>query len=151
MTSRHTAKITVYSLSTRLVDVNPGSLGVVEEWLSAVNRGDNQRVQELSAENVEIVGPRGSARGRQVLAEWLARAGFSAVALRWFCGSDGTVVVEQEARWSDVDSGKELGRARIGSQFTITAGVVAYYQRHESLDQALAAAGLDTTAEVAHR
>ena len=128
-----------------------GSLGVVQEWLSAVNRGDSRRVQELSAEDVEVVGPRGSAGGRQVLAEWLARAGFSAVALRWFCGPDGTVVVEQAARWSDVDSGTELGRARVASQFTVTAGTVAYYQRHESLDLALAAAGLDTTAEVTHR
>ena len=128
-----------------------GSLGVVQEWLSAVNRGDSRRVQELSAEDVEVVGPRGSARGRQVLAEWLARAGFSAVALRWFCGPDGTVVVEQAARWSDVDSGTELGRARVASQFTVTAGTVAYCQRHESLDLALAAAGLDTTAEVTHR
>jgi len=131
--------------------VSLGSLGVVQEWLSAVNRGDSRRVQELSAEDVEVVGPRGSARGRQVLAEWLARAGFSAVALRWFCGPDGTVVVEQAARWSDVDSGTELGRARVASQFTVTAGIVAYYQRHESLDLALAAAGLDTTAEVTHR
>jgi hypothetical protein len=93
VTSRHTTKITAYVLSTSLVDVSLGSLGVVEEWLSAVNRGDKQRVQEMSAENVEIVGPRGSARGRQVLAEWLARAGFSAVALRWFCGSDGSNAV----------------------------------------------------------
>jgi len=131
--------------------VSLGSLGVVQEWLSAVNRGDSRRVQELSAEDVEVVGPRGSARGRQVLAEWLARAGFSAVALRWFCGPDGTVVVEQAARWSDVDSDTELGRARVASQFTVTAGIVAYYQRHESLDLALAAAGLDTTAEVTHR
>jgi hypothetical protein len=68
--------------------VRQGSLGVVEEWLSAVNRGDSQRLQELSTDDVVIVGPRGSARGRQVLAAWLAHAGFSAVALRWFCGSE---------------------------------------------------------------
>jgi hypothetical protein len=128
-----------------------GSLGVVEEWLSAVNRGDSQRVVELSAEDVEIIGPRGSARGRQVLAEWLARAGFSAEVLRWFCGSDGTVVVEQQARWSDVGSGAELGGARLGSQFIVSGGTVACYQRHKSLDHALRAAGLDITAEVTSR
>jgi hypothetical protein len=128
-----------------------GSLGVVEEWLSAVNRGESQRVEELSAEDVEIAGPRGSARGRQVLAGWLARAGFSAEVLRWFCGADGRVVVEQDARWSDRDSGAELGRARVGSQFIVSGGAVAYYQRHESLDHALTAAGLDATAEVTAR
>lgn len=131
--------------------MSPGSLGVVEEWLSAVNHGDNQRAEELSAEDVEIVGPRGSARGRQILAEWLARAGFSAQALRWFCGSDGRVVVEQEARWSDVATGAELGRARVASQFVVSDRTVAYYQRHESLARALAAAGLDPSAEVTSR
>jgi hypothetical protein len=128
-----------------------GSLGVVEEWLDAVNRGDGQRVIELSADDVEITGPRGSARGRQVLAEWLARAGYSAEALRWFCGSGGRVVVEQEARWSEMPSGVVRGRARVGSQFVVSDGVIRYYQRHESLDHALRAAGLDTAAEVTSR
>ena len=132
----------------KLIHVSLGSLGVVEEWLLAVNRGDDQRVLDLSAEDVEIVGPRGSGRGRQVLAGWLIRASFTAKALRWFCGADGTVVVEQEARWSDKESGAELGRARAGSQFIVSGGAVVYYQRHESLDLALTAAGLDTTAEV---
>jgi hypothetical protein len=132
----------------RLVHVSLGSLGVVEGWLSAVNRGDVQRVEELSAEDIEIAGPRRSARGRQVLVEWLARAGFTAQALRWFCGAYGTVVVEREARWADAESGAELGRAHVASRFVVSDEVVAYYQHHESLAQALTAAGLDTTAEV---
>jgi hypothetical protein len=128
-----------------------GSLAVVEEWLAAVNRGDADRVLCLSTGDVEIAGPRGSARGSGVLAGWLARAGFSADVLRWFCGGDGTVVVEQDARWSDPGTGAERGRARVGSQFVVTGGAVAYYQRHESLGRALAAAGLDMTAEVTSR
>jgi hypothetical protein len=55
--------------------------------------------------------------------------------------------MEQEARWSDPETGAERSRARAGSQFVVTGGAVAY-QRHESLDRALAAAGLDMTAEV---
>jgi SnoaL-like domain len=127
-----------------------GSLGVVEQWLAAVNRGDQELVEELSAEDVEIVGPRGSARGRNVLADWLGRAGFSADALRWYCGDDGRVVA-QEARWVDPDSGAELGRARVASCFIVSAGAVAYYQRHETVGRALAAAGLDADAEVTSR
>ena len=79
------------------------------------------------------------------------RSGFSADALRWFCGPDGRVVVEQEARWSDVESGALLGRAHVASQFVVSDRIVAYYQRHDSLARALAAAGLDTTAEVTSR
>jgi SnoaL-like domain len=123
-----------------------GSLGVVEEWLAAVNRGDGQRVTGLSAVDVEMVGPRGAAHGREVLAEWLARAGFTADVLRWFCGSRGRVVVEQEARWSGA-----RGRARVGSQFVVSGGLISQYQRHESLGLALQAAGLGPADEVTSR
>jgi SnoaL-like domain len=135
----------------KLAAMSRGALGVVEEWLDAVNRCDGQRVIELSADDVEIVGPRGSAHGRRVLAEWLARAGFSAEVLRWFCGSGGRVVVEQEARWAEMHSGMAQGRARIGSQFMVSNGAINYYQRQESLDHALRAAGLDFSTEVTSR
>jgi hypothetical protein len=125
-----------------------GALAVVEEWLAAVNSGNGQRLQELSAEDVEIIGPRGSARGRQVLADWMRWPGFSAEALRWFCGADGNVVVEQDGRWSDPASGAELSRARVASRFAISDGTVARYQRHDSLATALASAGLTMDDEV---
>lgn len=128
-----------------------GALGVVEAWLMAVNRGDGNRVAELSAGDVEVSGPRGTARGRHVLAEWMTRAGFSAEPLRWFCGADGLVVVEHEARWVDPATSAELGRAVLASQFAVHDMTVAHYQRHESLEQALANAGLDSAAEVSHR
>lgn len=126
-----------------------GSLAVVEEWLTAVNHGDSSRVAELSAGDVEIAGPRGT--GRRVLAEWMARAGFSAEPLRWFCGADGRVVVEQEALWVDLATKAELGRAHVASQFAVQGAAVAYCQRHDSLDQALADAGLTGNSEVTHR
>lgn len=128
-----------------------GALGVVEKWLAAVNDGNFRRLRELSAEDVEIVGPRGAAHGRQVLADWLDRAGFSAEALRWFCGTNGDVVVDQDGRWSDPAGGAELGRARVASHFTVCEGVVARYQRHDSLAGALASAGLTTGDEVSGR
>jgi hypothetical protein len=128
-----------------------GALGVVEDWLAAINAGDGQHLREVTAEDVEIVGPRGSAHGRQVLGDWLDRAGFSADALRWFCGSDGAVVVEQDASWTEASSGTALGRARVASQFIVRAGRVGRYQRHDSLPAALACAGLSIDDEVRHR
>lgn len=128
--------------------MSAGALAVVEEWLEAVNRGDGQRVEQLSAEDVEIVGPRGSAHGRQVLSQWLTRAGFSASARRWFCGADGSVVVEQDARWVDLATGSEVGRAVVASAFVVDGAVVARYARHDGLDAALVAADLDRADEV---
>jgi hypothetical protein len=128
--------------------MSPGALAVVEEWLAAVNSGNRQRLHELSAEDVEIIGPRGSAHGREMLADWMGRAGFSAAALRWFCGAVGNVVVEQDGRWSDPATGTELGRARVASHFAVSAGTVARYQRFDNLATALASAGLSLDDEV---
>jgi hypothetical protein len=127
------------------------ALGVVEEWLAAVNSRDQQRLSELSAEDVMIIGPRGSAQGRQVLTDWMGRAGFSAEALRWFCGADGSVVVEQDGRWSDPAGGTERGRARVACRFVVCDGAVARYQRHDTLPAALASAGLTMNDEVRAR
>jgi ketosteroid isomerase-like protein len=125
-----------------------GSLAVVEEWLDAVNRGDARRAGQLWADEVEIAGPRGSMRGRKVLAAWMGRAGFSAESLRWFCGADGSVVVEQAARWIDPATGADRGQAQVASYFCVEGGDIARYARYENLELALTAAGLDESDEV---
>ena len=119
--------------------------------MAAADRRDGPRLELLSAEDVEVVGPRGSVRGAAVLSQWVARAGFSARPLRWFCGGDGTVVVEQDARWVDVATGSEQGRAVVASQFAVAGARVARYARHDDLAAALAAAGLGTADEVLAR
>jgi hypothetical protein len=131
--------------------MSTGALAVVAEWLDAADRRDGPRLELLSAADVEVAGPRGSVRGAQVLSQWVSRAGFSSQPLRWFCGSDGTVVVEQDARWVDVATGAEQGRAVVASQFAVRGALVTRCARHEDLDAALAAAGLDLADEVPTR
>jgi hypothetical protein len=130
-----------------------GSLAVVEQWLTAVNAGDGEWLERMTAEEVEIVGPRGSGLAdRSVLTGWLSRSGFSATAVRWFCGADGVVVVEQDARWVDRATGVEQSRARVASRFLVDGGRVVRYVRHDDgLAPALAAAGLTDTDEVTAR
>lgn len=129
-----------------------GQLAVVEAWLAAADRADAPAMTALSAPDLEVVGPRGSVRGREVLAAWLARAGFSATPLRWFCGADGAVVVEQDAVWADPGTGAERGRAVVASEFVVDGGVVTRYRRHDDgLTAALAAAGLREADEVTAR
>ena len=120
-----------------------GALAVVEEWSEAVNRRDGDRLMRLSDKAVQVVGPRGSVRGREVLADWLTRAGFSAEPRRWFCGASGAVVVEQDARWVELDSGRERSTAVVASRFCVQGGVVTSYERHDTLRSALEAAALD--------
>ena len=48
---------------------------VVMAWQQAANASDIDRLLALSGPEIEIVGPRGSGRGHQLLRDWLARAG----------------------------------------------------------------------------
>jgi SnoaL-like domain len=127
-----------------------GSLAVVEEWLAAVDAADAARLLRVTAPEVEIVGPRGAGViNRGDLTAWLSRAGFTATSLRWFCGAGGTVVVEQDARWSDPATGTPRGAARLASRFRVAGGSVAGYARHDGgLAPALVAAGLTEADEV---
>lgn len=134
------------------VAVVTGQLGVVEAWLDAVDRADTAAAVALCAPDLEVVGPRGGVRGREVLGPWMARAGFTARPLRWFCGADGAVVVEQDATWADPATGAERGRAVVASAFLVADGVITRFERHDDgLPSALAAAGLRESDEVSAR
>jgi hypothetical protein len=134
------------------VAVVTGRLRVVEAWLDAVDRADVAAAMALCAPDLEVVGPRGSVRGREVLGPWMARAGFTARPLRWFCGGDGAVVVEQDATWVDPATGAERGGAVVASEFLVADGVITRFRRHDDgLPAALAAAGLGESDEVVAR
>ena len=103
-----------------------GALGIVESWQLAVNRGSATDAVALMAEQVEVLGPRGEGlMPRHELGAWMVRSGFTAEPLRWFCGGNGTVVVEQVARWVDRKTGQECGRAVVASRFRVDEDVVS--------------------------
>lgn len=129
-----------------------GRLGVVAAWLDAVDRADAAAATAWCAPDLEVVCARGSARSREVLAPWPARAGSTARPLRWSCGAGGPVVVEQDATWIDPATGTERGRAVAASQFLVTDGLIVRFQRHDDgLPAASAAAGLGESDEVTAR
>ncbi len=126
-----------------------GDLAIVESWLKSVNASDRTSLLALTAADVEIVGPRGVGRGRELLADWLVRAGFSSQGLRWFCGTDGRIVVEQDATW--VRPNGEKSSTQVASAFVIREKQVARFQRFDSLNAALSAVGLGESDEVVVR
>lgn len=119
-----------------------GDLAVVERWLEAVNRGDRAALLADSAEDIEIKGPRGSQKGRDVLAAWLGRAGFRAQPRRWFCAADGRCVVEQEAQWQGGET------KRVASAFTVRDARIVRYERFDDLADALASERMELADEV---
>ena len=113
---------------------------VVRAWHEAVNRGDADALVALSDDDIEIGGPRGSARGSAVLRDWLGRAGIQLEPRRWFA-SPTELVVEQIATWRGPDSAVTAPDT-IASSFTVEHGLVRRTVRYGSLSEALAATGL---------
>jgi hypothetical protein len=126
--------------------MEPNPVATVQEWQAAVNAQDRERLLELSASDIEIVGPRGSGFGHQLLSDWLERAGLSIVARRSFARAD-SVVVEQHGAWRSPQTG-EVGEAEMAAHFRVAAGQVGYFARYDSLEAALDAAGLSAADEV---
>lgn len=121
-------------------------LATVERWLDAVNAKNAERLIESSDSNIEIVGPRGSAYGHQVLREWLERAGLTLTTLRIFVRGN-VIVLAQHGVWHSVESGEVVGEADVASQFKIENQKVAKYARFNTLDEAFEKTELDFSDE----
>jgi ketosteroid isomerase-like protein len=112
-------------------------------WHDALNAGDAERLLALSHPNVEVGGPRGSARGTQILREWVGRADIRLEPGRSF-GEAGTVVVEQGAEWQSADPGNVQS---VASVFVVSDGLVTSVVRYSDLASALRAANVDESHE----
>ena len=119
---------------------------VVRAWHEAVNRGDADALVALCHDDIEIGGPRGSARGSAVLRDWLDRADIQLEPRRWFA-SPGELVVEQVASWRGPD-GAVTNPEIVASSFRVENGRVRRTIRHGSLPEALAESALTLLDEV---
>ncbi len=105
----------------------------------------------LNARNVEdirIGGPRGTGEGKQLLEEWVGRANITMEPQRWF-HHDGTVVVEQIARWHDAGTGEETSSQRVATTFGIRDGQITSIARYGNIGEAITSADMDETHAVA--
>lgn len=115
------------------------SVAAVRAWQDAVNRQDQAALLGVSDPAIEIIGPRGSAFGHAVLAEWLDRAGLWIEPMRVFVRGR-AVVVGQHGVWRA--DGNVIGEAAIASRFVVDKQRVTLYARYDDLATALADAGL---------
>ena len=125
---------------------NPAVKAVLA-WHDTLNAGNAERLAALSHPGVEIGGPRGAARGRRVLEDWVGRANVRLEPLRSF-HSGRTVVVEEAATWRDPETGETTGEATVATVFVLDGGLVSGIFRHDNLEDALRSAGLDDSDRV---
>ena len=120
---------------------------IARDWQAAANAQQLDRLLALSDPAIELVGPRGAAHGHQALRHWLGRAGLQLTTLRAFA-RDAVVVMEQRGEWRSPETGESLGGAIVATVFRVAERRVTRLARYDSLDTALAAAGLSHADEV---
>jgi ketosteroid isomerase-like protein len=127
--------------------MNQEIVKAVEAWQEAANHQDVARLLELSDPTIEIVGPRGVARGHEVLTEWINRAGLTLETFRIFAKGN-VVVMAQHGTWHSAETNNEEGKADVATVFRIVNEKVTYLARYDSLEKALSEANLTTSDEV---
>ena len=122
------------------------TVATVQAWQDAASKPDIERLIALSDSNIEIVGPRGSGFGHQLLRDWIARAGLQMTTLRAFV-RDSLVVVEQQAIWHNVETGEKARESIIASQFVVENNRVKQFARYDNLETAFKQSGLSLADE----
>jgi hypothetical protein len=127
--------------------MQPEVTAIAQAWQDAANRQDIDRLVELSDPQIEIVGPRGSGYGLQLLRDWLGRAGLTLETQRIFARAT-TVVMAQHAVWRSLETGAVTGEADLASRFRVESGKIVQYARFDTLAAALAETDLRSEDEI---
>ncbi len=123
------------------------TVALVYAWQDAANRQDGDRLVELSDPHIEIRGPRGSGYGAQLLRDWLGRAGLTLETRRTFA-RENIAVLSQHGIWRSIETGETAGEADLASRFRVDNERIVEFERHDTLEAALATAGLSEADEV---
>jgi hypothetical protein len=118
------------------------STAEVEAVLAWHEAGDAGRLAALSHPDVEVGGPRGTARGRQALADWVGQANVRLEPLCLFHHGR-AVVVEVVPTRHDARTGTITGEAVVATVFVLDDRLVAGIFRHGGLQDALRSAGIE--------
>jgi ketosteroid isomerase-like protein len=114
---------------------------IVRAWHDAVNSGDTERFAEFVSDDVEIGGPRGTARGLDMLTDWVERTGITMEPTDWY-QRGGTIIVCQRATWPAEDGAPGVPQ-EAASAFVVRNGRIESVVRFADLSGAFAAVGLD--------
>lgn len=115
------------------------AVAIVQAWHDALNAGDAARLGALVHDDVELGGPRGTARGAAMVREWAERAGVRMAPVQ-IVQRGNVVVVEQHAQWRSEENGDFGDPQIVATLFVVRDGKVSRLIRFADLDTALAAA-----------
>lgn len=116
---------------------------LVRSFVALINRRNTDALVLLADEQIELVGPRGSGFGRQLLRDWMGRANLSLDTFDAFARGD-AFVLSQHGVWH-TPTGEVTGEEdtfmhlRVGGEPLR----VMLFSRYTTLEEALAKSGLD--------
>ena len=113
-------------------------------WTEALNRRDAERLRDLSAAEIELLGPKGKGKGHELLFHWLGRAGATFQTVKVFARGN-AAVLDQIGTWIVPPHLNET--YSVASVYRAEGGKISFYARHDTLDEALKMAGLDRSDE----
>lgn len=113
-----------------------------EAWTAKVNERDAAGVLALSDHNIELSGPRGTATGHSILADWLENSGIHLMTTAHFV-KGGKIICEQQGTWEN-----EAGSVTIYTFMEIKDGKVLRIERLDSLDDAFGTSGLSESDKI---
>lgn len=113
------------------------TIKIADEWVDKVNTKDMEGMLELSDHNIELMGPRGSAVGHDILRQWAEESGIRLNTITRYA-RDSKVVFEQEGTWED-----QNGQVTVFTFMEVKNGKVVRISRFDTLDDAFGDSGLN--------
>ncbi len=122
------------------------TVALILAWHDAVNAERTAEALALSTSGIRVGGPRGSATGHAVLADWVSTAGIQLTPRAIHRGAR-ACYVEQDARWAG-NAGPSDEAIPACTVFEVTDGLVAAVLRYDSLEDAIEAMSDAVSSEI---
>ncbi len=122
-------------------------IAIVQEWHTAINNGDKEKLSSLVDTDVMMGGPRGSTIGVHALHEWLDQASIRLTPRRYFQWND-VVVVEGFGEWHAPGTEAPAGGQVVATVFIVRDHRIVSIIRYDTLQKAFRASGAGDMDEV---
>jgi hypothetical protein len=109
----------------------------VREWHRAVNAKDMTGARDIVTDDIEMGGPKGSARGAEAFLAWAASANINLFPVAWHPVSDERVIVEQMASWAGDPNAVAVPPVRVATVFRLRGERVESAMRFDTLRDAM--------------
>ncbi|MFD1607388.1 hypothetical protein [Oceanobacillus luteolus] len=123
------------------------TIETADMWVELSNEGDLEGLSKVTANELEIVGPKGTGViDHKELGEWLKRAKLKLVTINRYA-KDHFIVLEQQGTWLNPDDSIK-GQGIVFTVFKIVDQNVTFLARYDNKQEAFDVSGLSDEAKI---